>query len=147
MEFHLVQNYSFYILMEVLPQSPSIWMFSIGPYKREKNKSKGVALFIELNLYNDCSESIAFYSLSWEEAVLKCPFFHLYFFFFLLLQYFIYYANKGENFVRFPDIFVSILLAHEIQRLATINLEKLIHMKSQVSVGCLKFLRMRKVKL
>lgn len=89
-EFHLVQNYSFYILMETLPQSPSIWMFSVGPYKREKNKSKSVALFIELNLYNDCSESIAFYSLSWEEAALKCPFFHLYFFLFCFITMFFF---------------------------------------------------------
>ena len=128
MEFHLVQNYSFYILMETLPQSPSIWMFSIGPYKREKNKSKSVALFIELNLYNDFSESIAFYSLSWEEAALKCPFFHLYFFLFC----FFYYANKGENFVRFLDIFSSILLTHEIQRLLLLLLLLLLSHVSRV---------------
>ena len=67
------------------------------------------------------------------------PFLSSLFFSFLFYYNVFHYANKGENFVRFPDIFRSILLTHEIQRLATINLEKLIHMKSQVSVGCLKF--------
>lgn len=91
------------------------------------------------------SESIAFYSLLLEGAALKCPFFTLSFFSFLLFPYNVfYYKNKGWNIVRFPDIFGSVLLTHEIQSLGTINWEKLTHMKEHHScqvffVGCLKF--------
>ena len=73
----------------------------------------------------------------------------LFFFFFVLLQWFL--LCKGKTFVRFPDIIGSILLTYEIQRLATINLEKLVHMKRQPFLPSfcwlLEVLRMRKVKL